>query len=140
MVLESTGISRRWSSTQINRCRVIHYYSVRSLFNLPSPKKQAWRLNATLIENPLTALPTGPKTSVNNAVLKYSFNDNIHYIINHTLPFINASFINNSDLPSPSSIICISQNYLNVSFVIYSSKTDYLYFYSNTFFPDYQIL
>ena len=97
MVFESAGISRRWSPTQIDRCQVVHHRSVGSLFNQPSPKeKKRERLNATSIENPLTELQIGPKTSENSAILRHSPYENLPFIMNPTSPNINASSINNS--------------------------------------------
>ena len=52
-----------------------------------------------------------------------------------TLPFINAVPINDIVLLSPSFIICTIQTYLKVSVVLYSSRTDYSYSYSDTLFP-----
>ena len=100
-----------------------------------SKRNKRERLNATSIENPSKALPIGLKTSENSAVLRHSPYKNLPFIMDPSSPFINASSINNSVSLSPSSIICTNQTYLNVPPLIYSSRTDYSYSYSNTFIP-----
>ena len=82
-------------------------------------------MNAPTIKNTYTATATVPKTSENSAVLRISPYENLPFIMDPTLPFINACSINNTVSLSPSSSIYTNQTYLNVPPVKYSSRTGY---------------
>ena len=93
------------------------------------------RLNKPSIKITSNPLPTISKTSKNSLILKFLPHLNLFAIMDATFAFIYTVCINNKVLLCSLSIISSYLTYVNISFVIYSSSSNYFHSYSNTLLP-----